>query len=406
MRIIHTADWHLGDRLGRIDRTADLRRSVERVASYCEREKADVLLVAGDLFSDLSRPDNLRDSIEHLREVFLPFLCQGGTIAALTGNHDHEGFCQTLRDAMTLAAPAPNPSQGVLSPGRLYLAATPTLLRLPDRTGRVVQFMMLPYPTASGYLDAQAQRYRNVEERNRALSAAVRNQLIALQAHPDFDPDLPTVLAAHIHVQGARLSNLFRMSERDCVLLSNGDLPTNLAYVALGHIHQPQSVAGLPHVRYSGSIERLDLGEKHDDKSVVLLEVERERLGFDPVCLPMPSTPVYDVEISQPREDLPALRAQYPDAEQALVRYHVTYTVGVDNLEEILGELDQIFPRWYDRDWHERTALNRAPLGFLPQGNTPSFSQVVLDYLHLELQDHPEQAALLELAHELLAEEG
>src|SRR5436305_5072418 len=105
MRILHTADWHLGDRLGRIDRTDDLRRSVERVAGYCTEEKVDVLLVAGDLFSEMSRPDSLRDSIGHIEEVFEPFLLAGGTILALTGNHDNENFCQTLRLVMNLAAP-------------------------------------------------------------------------------------------------------------------------------------------------------------------------------------------------------------------------------------------------------------------------------------------------------------
>src|SRR4051794_32729356 len=63
MKLLHTADWHLGDRLGRIDRTDDLRRSVERVAGYCESERVDVLLVAGDLFSELARPDGLRDAV-------------------------------------------------------------------------------------------------------------------------------------------------------------------------------------------------------------------------------------------------------------------------------------------------------------------------------------------------------
>src|SRR5262249_10835430 len=107
MRLLHTADWHLGDRMGRIDRTEDLRRAVERVAHYCAEEKVDVLLVAGDLFSELSRPDSLRESIEHLQAVFEKFLLDGGTILAITGNHDNENFCQTLRLVMNLAAPAP-----------------------------------------------------------------------------------------------------------------------------------------------------------------------------------------------------------------------------------------------------------------------------------------------------------
>src|SRR5215211_8331630 len=102
MRILHTADWHLGDRIGRID---DLRKAVERVAAYCKSEHVDVLLVAGDLFSELARPDGLRDTIRHWQEVFAEFLESGGTVLTLTGNHDNENFCQTLRHAMTLAAP-------------------------------------------------------------------------------------------------------------------------------------------------------------------------------------------------------------------------------------------------------------------------------------------------------------
>ena len=106
MRILHTADWHLNDRLGRIDRTDDLRKGVERVAAHCREQKVDVLLVAGDLFSELARPDALRETIRHWQDVFADFLNGGGTILTLTGNHDNENFCQTLRHAMTLAAPA------------------------------------------------------------------------------------------------------------------------------------------------------------------------------------------------------------------------------------------------------------------------------------------------------------
>src|SRR5262249_20352533 len=106
MRILHTGDWHLADRLGRIDRTDDLRKAVERVADVCRQEPVEFLLVAGDLFSELAGPEALRDTVRHLQEVFLGFLKGGGTIVTLTGNHDKENFCQTLRHAMSLAAPA------------------------------------------------------------------------------------------------------------------------------------------------------------------------------------------------------------------------------------------------------------------------------------------------------------
>ena len=124
MRILHTADWHLGDRLGRVDRTDDLRKAVERVAAHCKAEKVDVLLVAGDLFSELARPDSLRETIRHWQAVFGEFLETGGTVLTLTGNHDNENFCQTLVHAMTedveetvLAAGLPNLS-GHCTPAR------------------------------------------------------------------------------------------------------------------------------------------------------------------------------------------------------------------------------------------------------------------------------------------------
>jgi len=201
------------------------------------------------------------------------------------------------------------------------------------------------------------------------------------------------------------LPSPFRMSERESIVLAPADLPASYAYIALGHIHQPQRLGGQSRIRYSGSIERLDLGERHDDKSVVLVDIGPNGLQGEPVCLPIEATPLYDVEINNPREDLPRLRERFANADQALVRYHVTYTAGMDNLEEILRELDEIFPRWYDREWREASTLGQ-PLGFVPGEPVKSFQDSVRDYLQSELHDHPDRAALLQLAEELLAEEA
>src|SRR5262249_23750107 len=152
-------------------------------------------------------------------------------------------------------------------------------------------------------------------------------------------------------------------------------LPVEYAYVALGHIHQPQCLRGLPHIRYSGSIERLDLGERHEEKGVVLFNVESNSSTAEPICLPLPATPIYDVEIHDPQRELPLLGEQYRDAAQALVRYPVRYRAGVDNLEEVLSELDGIFPRWYDRDWCEAGALEATLSGFEPQTSRKSMPE-------------------------------
>ncbi len=410
MKILHTADWHLGDRLGRIDRTEDIRRAVERVARYCDELQVEVLLIAGDLFSELARPDSLRGSIEHLQTVFEPFLLGGGTILAVTGNHDNENFCQTLCLVMTLAAPASSKDGGLRPPGRLYLASLPTVLRLADRSGQEVQFLLMPYPTPPRYLRAEeVQRYGSLEEKNQRLHQAYAQKLKELQQQPGFHPALPTVLAAHIHVQGAALPNLFRMSEQESIIFSESDLSAGaapLAYVALGHIHQPQALGGLPHVRYSGSIERLDLGERRDDKSVVLVEVGARGLQGEPVTLPLESTPIYRVQLASPlKEEIQMFREQYPEAKRDLVHIQFTYAAGVDNLEESLRQLEEIFPRWYYRDWTEAGALGPAlTVGEAPTGRT--FEETVRDYLRQELTNHAEadREAVLARAEALLRE--
>jgi exonuclease SbcD len=407
MRILHTADWHLGDRLGRQDRTDDLGRAVERVAGLCADGRVDVLLVAGDLFSELAGPDGLREAVRHLQETFAGFLRDGGTVLTLTGNHDKETFCQTLRHAMRLAAPAGGQAGELVPAGRLYLATGPTLLRLGDRDGgREVQFVLMPYPTTARYLaDEAAQRYQGLDERNRALMAAYTHKLNQLRTHERFDKSLPTVLSAHVAVRGSELPTLFRLSEQEDVVLAEADLPTGFAYVALGHIHKAQALGGQSHVRYCGSIERLDLGEQHDAKGVVLLEVGAEGLRGPPEIVPMDAARVYEVTVDSPQFDVPELRRKYPDAHNDLVKLRVRYTAGVDDREALLRELEEIFPRWYDREIVETSELGPT----LTRGEAAhgkSFEETVREYLMQELSNHEagQRDAVLARAEALLAE--
>lgn len=407
MKILHTADWHLGDRLGRIDRTDDLRRAVERVAAHCKAEHVDVLLVAGDLFSELARPDGLRETIRHWQAVFGEFLETGGTILTLTGNHDNENFCQTLVHAMTLAAPTVGKAGELVPPGRLYLAADPTFVKLHDREyGHEVQFVLMPYPTPGHYLRGEAGlKYGSPDEKNTMLVSAWAAALRDIRSHPSYDPKAPSILSAHVHVHGSAIGpSLFRLTEQEDVVIEGSELPQQFDYVALGHIHKPQSL-GAPNIRYSGSIERMDLGEQADQKGCVLVEIGPDGRASEPVVLPMPSTPVYEVVVRVPKDDIPRLRAEFPDAKTDLVKLLIHYTAGVDSLEDVLRELDGIFPRWYAREWHEASALGPS-LASLEMQRTKGFGETVRDYLGEELIQHPEadRDAILKIADELLKE--
>ena len=403
MRILHTADWHLGDRLGSrgIDRTDDLRRAVERIADYCRHEAIDVLLIAGDLFSDkLGLQKDLSETVGHLGDTFRPFLLGGGTILALTGNHDKEIPAQTLRSTLALAAPEPLEPGALVAPGRLYLATEPALLRLADRCGLAAQFVLMPYPTPGRYRIAGGPTRT---DRNRDLRAAYGERLQALLDHAEFRKDCPAVLAAHVHVRAATLPlRLFRISEAQDVVFRAEDLPPGFAYVALGHVHQPQRIGGLDHVRYSGSIERLDLGEADDAKSVVVFELDRTGLCGEPRLVPLESTPLYDITIDDPHEQIPRLRERYPDAERALVRYRLTWKAGEHDRDELLRELETIFPRWYERDIIEAGAQARASTAASLPDAMLDPAATVRHFLERELEGDADKGDLVALAEALL----
>jgi exonuclease SbcD len=407
MRILHTADWHLADRLGRIDRTSDLRKAVERVADYCRSESVDLLLVAGDLFSELAGAEALRDSIRHLQEVFAGFLRDGGTILSITGNHDKENFCQTLRHAMSLAAPLGDDPGAVVPPGRLYLATEPGLVRVEDRhSGVPVQFLLMPYPTPTRYLtDDASQRYQGLDEKNRVLMNAFTSTLHGLRDGAAFSPELPAVLAGHVAVRGCDLGRLFRLSEAEDIVFTDDNLLTGFHYTALGHIHRAQAIGGQQHVRYSGSIERMDLGERDDQKGVVLFDLGPDGLQGEPWTLPLDSTPVYEVNVEDPAEEIPELRRRYPDAKTHLVRVNCKYTPGVDNREEVLRELEAVFPRWYDREIKELHPLGPSLIDGAP-ARSLSFEETVRDYLDRELvnEDEALRSGVFERAEALMKE--
>jgi exonuclease SbcD len=408
MRILHTADWHLGDRLGSrgIDRTEDLRRAVERIAERCRTEAIDVLLVAGDLFSDkLGLQKDLSETIRHLGDTFRPFLLRGGTILALTGNHDKEVPAQTLRSTLALAAPEPLEPGTLVTPGRLYLATEPTLLRLASPGGTLVQFVMLPYPTATRYRVATGETGPTRTDRNRDLRTAVLNRLQSLRTHPEFRADCPTVLAAHLHVRAATLpSQLFRISEAQDVVFREDELPPDFAYIALGHIHQALRIGGKDHVRYSGSIERLDLGERDDQKSAVVFELGAAGLNGLPRLVPLESSVLYDVTIDEPHMQVSQLRETYPDAQQALVRYKLTWKAGEHDRDGLLRELDAIFPRWYEREVREAGAEGRASTSASLPTTALEPGPTVQHFLECELDGDPDREEILQLAEKLLRE--
>lgn len=400
MKILHTADWHLNDHT-HTNRQPDIATRLEEVAGYLKDYQVDVMVVAGDLFSRYNRMEEIRDAVSDVNRIFRPFLLSGGTILAISGNHDSEALFNMLRLALDMVHPVEPRIDIPRPPGRLYLAAQPAYLRLADKRGQQVQFALLPYPTLSRYLSGEQTRFASLDEKNRSLQTALRGKVEELK-NRYIDPALPSVLVSHIHVRGTAVHNLYQISEREDVVFEPEDIPAHWAYAAYGHIHKPQSIAGMQYARYAGSVERMDFSEQ-ETKSVIFLEIEGGQRVVEPIELPLDATPLYRIEINDPPNQLPRLRDRYPQSDRAIVSYTVHYVSGEHNPDAISAEIEAAFPRWCHREI--------IPIGFetMPEPGGwdeqgTDFTATVLDYLRETIAGRPEQDELLGLAEKLLAE--
>ena len=381
MRILHTGDWHMNDRLGRVSRATDIVRALERIAAYLDSEDVDVMVVAGDLFCDKSSKEDLRAAIGEIERVFGPFLARRGTIVAISGNHDNETFFHTLQDALKLA-PVPSTAAstlpGVSAPGRLYLFPRPDMLRLADPSGCVVQFALMPYPTAQWLRQADATAASEAPHGATVPAQMAAEQHLTKQDRftrymnekivSKRDDRLPIVLVSHILVSGV-MSHGYKLDVENDVVVTAEGIPPIFAYVAYGHIHAPQApTTGSDFIRYCGSVERLDMGEAQDIKSVVVVDIgPTGRIGA-PRVLPLGCDSPFlrltlgSAEGANPEIELAKLEKQYADQTQSereryLVQYTLHYRYGHDRFDELIGRLNTLFPRIYSRN-HNQVRLS------------------------------------------------
>jgi exonuclease SbcD len=151
----------------------------------------------------------------------------------------------------------------------------------------------------------------------------------------------------------------------------------------------------------------MDLGESGDQKSVAVFDVGPKGLVDSPRLLPLEATPIYEIDVRTPAADIPELKERYPEAQQDLVNLHITYTAGTDSLEEVLRELEAIFPRYYHRDWKEAGELGPALMPGEEQLRGKGFEETVRDYVRHELMNYTadEQAEVLNRLEGLFADE-
>ena len=265
MRLLHTADWHLGARLIERERLTEHAAFLDWLIETLRSEKIDALLFSGDVFDAANPP---QDAVA-LYFDFLKRLADLKTVKAVItgGNHDSASHLNAPRELLRRfeVHVFGHAGDNVVDLGDVIVAAVPFLRERDLRQATAGEAMS----------DVQSQVRSAIREHYAAQLAACR----------DIAQQRPVIAMGHLTVLGATTSD----SERDIHIGNLGavgaDIFAGFDYTALGHLHRPQRVGGQETVRYSGSPIALSFSEAADAKSVVIIDTQ----NHSPVPIPLSS---------------------------------------------------------------------------------------------------------------------
>jgi exonuclease SbcD len=262
MRILHTADWHIGKTLARQSRLDETRAALDQVVGIAVQEKVDAVLVCGDIFEHQA-PSAEAESLAY--ETLLRLAEHDITTVLIPGNHDHAERWGALtpildRCSVRVVPEVLRPSEG-------------GIVSVPSRDGEsTLQVAALPWVGERRVTGAE--QLLGLEEAPMQHYAARLAQIITALCQP-LDPETCTVFAGHLMLQGAELGGGERaLTLGEGYMITAQALPM-VQYAALGHIHKPQAVknARVP-AYYCGSLIQLDFGEQAQDKFVQVVDLE------------------------------------------------------------------------------------------------------------------------------------
>ncbi len=263
MRLLHTADWHLGKVLKGVDRTPEIASALKDHLRIVREENIDLVVVAGDLFD---RPRVGAEAEAAAFEFFLGLRELGVPALVISGNHDSRARLEALAPLLELT--------GAHVRGEVRVRGEGGAVR--RDWGEAA---LLPFLSERRAIKA-AQLLADDEGQWQSGYSETVGRLIA-NLSAGFRPGQVNLLAAHLTIEGANLrlgGGEFTFYVGNSYAVAVEKLPPSATYVALGHIHRQQQVSDAPVAWYSGSLVQLDFGEGEDaERGVLVVELEPDR---------------------------------------------------------------------------------------------------------------------------------
>ena len=258
MKIIHTADWHIGQRLHERQRTDEHEKFLDWLLDRIQEHKVELLLVSGDIF-DTALPSADATNL-YYRFLYRLFDETEASAVITAGNHDSAQHLEAPREFLEM--------------GRIHVVGLATetskcVLPFPPDNPRV---MVAAVPYLSETELPHVSYETEIEKSDRYRERLKSYYAECVSAMPR---ELPKILMGHLFVQGGKVTD----SERNIQIggataIHASDFPDGVDYVALGHLHRPQTINGTDYpIRYSGSPIPLRFNEAYYSKKVYLLEL-------------------------------------------------------------------------------------------------------------------------------------
>ena len=269
MKILHTSDWHLGHRLLEQSQYEEQFRFLKWLEEYINDQRVDLLLIAGDIF-DTGVPST------QSQKMYYDFLvnlkktpCQ--QIIITGGNHDAPGTINAPKELLQSL------SIHVVGKATDQIEDEVFTLKI---NGELVIIAAVPYLRDQDIRRALAgESFDQIGDRYKVALINHYNE-IAAYCETLKSEDSPVFAMGHLFAIGAMTSE----SEETIYVGNLGDIhaadfPDLFYYVALGHLHRAQMVAGAAHIRYSGSPYPLSFSEAGNIKKVVAIDILKGKIG-------------------------------------------------------------------------------------------------------------------------------
>lgn len=354
MKLMHLGDLHLGKSLGDFDLNEDQKYILDQILGIIDEREVDGILIAGDVY-DRAVPS---ESATNLLDYFLKCLADKKVKTfMISGNHDSD-------DRL-------NYGSSLFAANHIYISAQfmGNLYRqtVIDEHGEA-DIYLLPFVKASQV------RHFYPEEKIESYDDAVRTIL----AHAQIDPGKRNILVAHQFVAGKGADPELGGSESagtqsvGLVEKIGYDCFDGFDYVALGHIHSPQSV-GRKEVRYSGSPLKYSLSEVGNDKSVPVITLgEKGDVDIELVKL-------------RPMRDMRHLKGPI---EKLLDRENITSPedfiyatlTNEDIIDDAMGILQQVYPNTVKIDYDNSRTREIDRIDIANIAEQKSFDELIGDF--------------------------